>query len=125
MKNKVSATFFIAPISENEITAEILKLNDRKSPGADNISPKILKYCEPYIRKPLSHLFNASIESAIYPMQLKTAKVLSLFKKNNCYLPENYRPISLLSCIDKIYEKLLHKRFMEFINKHKIIILQQ
>ena len=70
-------------------------------------------------------LFNYSIETARYPSSLKLAKVVALHKKKSIFLPENYRPISLLSCIDKIFEKLLHTRFIKFIEKHKIIILNQ
>ena len=125
MKNRINETIFLEPIFDNEITMEIKNLNNRKSPGPDNISPKILKACEPFIKTPLTKLFNYSIETATYPSKLKLAKVLALHKKKSIYLPENYRPISLLSCIDKIFEKLLHKRFMKFIEKHKIIILNQ
>ena len=57
--------------------------------------------------------------------KLKIAKVLALYKKGSKFLPENYRPISLLSCLDKIFEKLIHKRLMIFINKYKILILEQ
>ena len=53
------------------------------------------------------------------------AKVIALYKKKCAHFAENYRPISLLSCIDKIFEKLLHKRFMDLIVKHKITILEQ
>ena len=125
MRNKVSETMFLSPIEEREIAKEISKLNSKKSPGPDNISPKILKYCEQIIKTPLANLFNSSIEAAEYPAQLKVAKVIALYKKNSSYLPENYRQISLLSCIDNIFEKNLHKRFMKFIDKNKIIILEQ
>ena len=125
MKNNVAETIFLEPIFEEEIQREIRQLNNIKSAGHDNISPKIIKICEPYIKTPLTQLFNYSLESAIYPSSLKLAKVIALYKKKSILLPENYRPISLLSCLDKIFEKLLHKRFMKFINKHKIIILNQ
>ena len=125
LNNKVQHTMFLTPIMESEITSEILKLNSRKSAGPDNLSPKILKACEPEIRKPLTEIFNWSFETATYPSKLKIAKVLALYKKKSAFLPENYRPISLLSCLDKIFEKLIHKRFMEFINKYKILILEQ
>ena len=125
LKNKVTHTMFLSPIEEMEIQSEITKLNNRKSPGPDNLSPKILKACEPELRKPLTDIFNYSFETATYPSKLKIAKVLALYKKNSMFLPENYRPISLLSCLDKIFEKLIHKRFMKFINKYKIIILEQ
>ena len=125
LKNKINQTMFLSPIKEFEVTNEIIQLNNRKSPGPDNLSPKILKACEPQLCKPLTDVFNYSIETATYPSKLKLAKVIALHKKKTVFLPENYRPISLLSCIDKIFEKLLHKRFMEFINKYKIIILEQ
>ena len=125
LKNKVSQTMFLSPIQESEITLEISKLNDRKSPGPDNISPKILKACDPHLRKPLTEVFNYSFLTSSYHSKLKIAKVIALYKKNSTFLPENYRPISLLSCLDKIFEKLIHKRLMEFINKYRIIILEQ
>ena len=125
LKNRVNQTMFLSPISESEISREINKLNNRKCPGPDNISPKILKACEPELRKPLTDIFNYSIETVTYPSKLKIAKVIALHKKKSIFYPENYRPISLLSCLDKIFEKLIHKRLMEFINKYKIIIWEQ
>lgn len=125
LNNRVIDTIFLEPIHEEEVSKEIKGLNNRKSPGHDNISPKILKACEPFIKSTLTSPYNFSIETATYPSNLKIAKVFALYKKKSMYLPENYRPISLLSCIDKIFENLLHKRFMKFINKHKIIILNQ
>ena len=82
LKNKISQTMFLSPIQESEITLEILKLNNRKSPGPDNISPKILKTCEPHLRKPLTEVFNNSFLSGTYPAKLKIAKVIALYKKN-------------------------------------------
>ena len=125
LKNRVNQTMFLSPISESDISREINKLNNCKCPGPDNISPKILKACEPELRKPLTDIFNYSIETVTYPSKLKIAKVIALHKKKSIFYPENYRPISLLSCLDKIFEKLIHKRLMEFINKYKIIIWEQ
>ena len=82
MQNKITQTMFLSPIEESEITNEIRKLNERKSPGPDNISPKILKACEPELRKPITEVFNYSFETATYPSKLKIAKVLALYKKS-------------------------------------------
>ena len=125
LMNKVNATMFLSPVLRTEITKVIDHLNSKKSPGPDNMSPKILKYCGNALSEPLSKIFNSSIEAAKYPTKLKIAKVIALHKKNCYYQPENYRPISLLSCIDKIFEKIIHTRLMNFIDKHNIIILQQ
>ena len=125
LKNGVNQSIFLAPIHETEITLEIDKLKTKKSPGYDDISPRLLKICKDDICKPLTTLFNNSIESATYPDKLKISKVVALYKKESHYVPDNYRPISLLTSIDKIFEKLLYKRFIKFIEKQKIIILEQ
>ena len=118
-------SIYISPIDPNEITREIKLLKPHKSPGHDNISAKLLQSCYPNIITPLTKIFNDSIQTAIYPSKMKLAKVLSLYKKSERYLPENYRPISLLSILDKIYEKLLYSRFIKFIEKYNLLILQQ
>ena len=88
MKNKIPNTMFLSPIRESEVTTEIAKLNERKSSGPDNISPRILKFCEPELCTPLTNIFNCSIETATYPSKLKVAKVIALYKKNQHFYPK-------------------------------------
>ena len=125
MGPKLQQSIYLTPITENELTKEIKLLNPNKSPGQDNISSKLLLSCYQNIITPLVHILNHSIQTATYPSQMKLAKVLALYKKKERHYPENYRPISLLSCLDNIYEKLLYKRFINFLNKYQILILQQ
>ena len=54
-------------------------------------------------------------------MALKVAMVIALFKKGDKYQPNNYRPINLLSCFNKIFEKLLYKRLVKFLEDNKIL----
>ena len=56
-----------------------------------------------------------------YPIQLKIAKVIALCKRSEKCSPGNYRPISLLSCLNKIFEKLLYKRLVKFLEVNKIL----
>ena len=65
------------------------------------------------------------MEDATYPSHMKIAKILALLKKNPIHMPDNYRPISLLSSLDNIFEKIIYKRLSYFIEKHAIIFLQQ
>lgn len=125
LSKQINETFFLDPTSANEIWAEINKLDIRKSAGEDNISPKIVKMCGDILANPLQIIFNKAMADADYPNKLKIAKVLSLYKKGSNYMCENYRPISLLPCFDKLFEKIIYKRFMRFINKHSILYLQQ
>ena len=73
----------------------------------------------------MSVLFNLSFSSGIFPDKLKIAKILPVFKKGSKLECSNYRPISLLSNLDKVIEKLMPKRLMEFLNEQKIIYCKQ
>ena len=73
----------------------------------------------------LSVLFNLSFSSGIFPDKLKIAKILPVFLKGLKLECSNYRPISLLSNLDKIVEKLMHKRLMEFLNEQIILYCKQ
>ena len=63
-----------------------------------------------------------SFATGFYPDQLKIAKVIPIFKNKGDYLMvSNYRPISLLSNIDKIFEKIVYSRLYSFLNLHNCI----
>ena len=66
-------------------------------------------------------LFATSFSTGISPAILKTAKVIPIHKKNSKLEVSNYRPISLLSNIDKIFEKLMHSRLLEFLEGKQIL----
>ena len=121
LKNPVEKSFFFEPIKEHEIITEIKTLKGNKSPGHDGIKPSIIKATFEHLVGPLSHIYNISINSGIFPDIWKVAKVIPVFKKGERYLAGNYRPISLLSCFEKIFERLVVKRMMTFIKKHKIL----
>ena len=65
--------------------------------------------------------FNLYFTSAVFSSVLKTAEVVPVFKKDSKLDYSNYRPISLLSNIEKILEKLMYKRLYTFLNKNNII----
>ena len=115
LSNKIDEIIFLSPTYEQKISKEISKLKPNKSSGPDGISPRLIKDCAPCIIKPLTIIFNNSLETAKYPSALKIAKVLALYKKNEMYLPDNYRPISLLSCFDNFFEKIIYRRLIYFI----------
>ena len=69
----------------------------------------------------LSNIYKRSIEMSEYPAQLKLAKVIALFKKGDKLQPNNYRPVSLLSCFNKIFEKILRRKLEKFLEINKIL----
>ncbi len=66
----------------------------------------MIKFIGPEISVPLAHVFNTSLESGIFPNRLKQCRVIPIFKSGSHLECDNYRPISLLSSISKILEKM-------------------
>ena len=94
----------------NEIKLEILSMPNNKSHGFYSCPTHILKCASDIIKDILADIFNKSVELGIYPSKLKMAKVIPVFKNDDDTDPNNYRPISLLSCFNRIFEKLMYKR---------------
>ncbi len=97
---------FISETSPNEILRIVSKLKNKYSSGLDEFPDCLLKTCAPAFIHPLTHIFNASLCTGIFPDIFKTAKIKPLFKKGNKNDIQNYRPISLLSVFSKILERL-------------------
>ena len=73
----------------------------------------------------LQHLISSSLEQGIFPEKLKFAKVIPLYKGGSKSELSNYRPISLLSCFSKIYEKAMHARLAHFLAANDILYPSQ
>ena len=69
----------------------------------------MLKLCPEKIAVPLQIIFNKSLLQCKYPTSWKIAHVIAIFKKGDMSLPSNYRPISLISCVGKIMERVIYK----------------
>ena len=66
----------------------------------------------------LAEIMNMSVRTGVYPSKLKHAKVIPVYKTGERTEPGNYRPISLLSVFNRLFERLMHKRLTPFIEKH-------
>jgi exonuclease III len=120
-----SHSFFLHPTDINETLKVILNLKPKRSCGHDNISPILIKENADQLVGPITHIINLSFKSATVPDQFKIAKVIPIYKKNEKLNPNNYRPISLLSTLNKILEKIMYKRLITFLIKHKILYKYQ
>ena len=104
----------LVEISENDITTVIDNLNTRKPTTFNNIPAKLIKencdICTPHLCK----IFNNSIISKTFPDNLKMADIIPGHKKDEKTKKENYRPISILPTVSKIFERILYNQ----INAH-------
>ena len=119
-------TFFFTPVDSEEIIKVIKSLDQRKTTGPNSISNKVLQPLIKEISSILADIFNLSLSTGKFISKLKIAKVIPIYKgKGSEQDATNYRPITLLSNIDKVFEKLVHARFTKFINENNIIYSHQ
>jgi hypothetical protein len=91
----------------------------------DGVSSKILKECENELLDPLIHLINTSLEQGIFPNDLKEGKILPIFKSGDTERVENYRPISILNVISKIFERVVLNRLLKHLEEINFICDEQ
>jgi hypothetical protein len=118
---RVSKSFVLAETYGEEIHKLIDQLNENKSCREDDIPVRILKLSSPIICDFLAYIFNNCVSMGVYPSLLKIAKVIPLYKKGPKDECSNYRPISLLMHINKVFEKLIHKRLYSFLQKNNVL----
>ena len=106
-------SFFLTPATRVELENVIRDLKN-KCPGWDGIQADPIKAAVSLLVMPLLHVVNLSFSEGVFPAELKVAQVVPLFKKGSPKQIGNYRPISLLPLFSKVFEKLVHKRLLQF-----------
>ena len=117
--------FFIRPVDIKETENIISSLQENKASEPNSLPIKTLKTSKRQFSVTLTYLINLAFETGIFPEILRTAKVIPFFKKGDQQNSNNYRPISLLSNLGKIIEKLIHKRLFKFLNNNNCLFNYQ
>ena len=125
LKTPLSKSFYLFPTTPGETEAEISNLKSGKATGPNSRPISVLKLLKKILAEPLEILFNASFVTGIVPIKLKSANVIPVYKKDSQLCLSNYRPISLLSIFNKLLEKLMCKRLLNFLEKEKILFDNQ
>lgn len=106
-------------ITPTEIKTLVTKINTKKSPGPDQVPTGCLKFLPRKALIKLTHIYNACLKFRYFPKQWKEAKIITIPKQGtDPSLPQNLRPISLLSPLGKIFEKALLKRINSVITEN-------
>ena len=110
-------SIFLEPTDENEIRKIAFDLPNKSSSGHDRVSNVLLKEIIAQITEPLCMIFNQSLQTGEFPNDMKLAEVVPLYKNKEHYFESNYRPISLLTTISKILDKVVYKRVYKFLTE--------
>jgi hypothetical protein len=110
---------------ECDIRRCLLKLDPKKAFGPDGVSPRLLKEGANQLAPVLNKLFNKSLSTGIYPKLWKRANVIPIHKKKDKALISNYRPVSLLSSVGKVMEKLIFYKLCAYFKGNYLISIWQ
>jgi len=123
--NQNPNSMFLHPVTENKLKKVAGSLKNKLTAGLDDVPEYVIKQCIDQLTKPLTDIYNASLESGIFPDKLKIAKVIPVHKKGGARDVSNYRPISLLPVFAKLLEKLMYNRLTEFMDRNEILTEEQ
>lgn len=121
----VSSRFVLEATEKAKIDHFLDCLEINKSPGCDNITPKMLLVRKAAVSEEITNIFNKMIEEMRYPNVLKVHKIMPIPKGIRSNKVENYRPISVLSIVDKILEKVLFEQLSSYLEINNILFDRQ
>ena len=106
---------------DKDVLKVLDKLRADKSPGPDELFPRLLLEIKDEIAYPLFVLFRRSLDETAIPAEWKRANVCPIFKKGNRNLAENYRPVSLTSQVCKVFETLIRDCLVKHLEDNSLI----
>lgn len=95
-------------VSENKVFKYLSKLGIKKATGLDGIPSRFVRDGASIISCPLAHVINLSLIQGVVPDDLKAARVIPLYKKGHKTEVGNYRPVSILCIISKVFEPVVY-----------------
>ena len=123
--NKPTSNFSFNPANEECIAKFIVKLKNKSSFGCNSISNKLIKSAGHVLVKPLTVIVNQSLHTGVYPSQLKLSRIKPLFKNGNKSQFNNYRPISLLPSLSKIFEYVMFDQLLHYFTENNLLSMEQ
>ena len=125
LKEKIQSKFHFETVDSNQVSTIISKLKSKSSSGHDGISAFLLKDINLIATPTITLIINQSLSTGIFPDKLKIAKVVPVFKKENPHMTGNYRPISLLPVISKVFEKIVFSQLYKYFNDNNLLYNSQ
>ena len=117
----VDSSFQFEAVTEEEVGRVLANLDERKSTGSDGISARLLKMTAPAIDQSLTSLFNSSLHLGQFPKAWKEANVTPVPKSGNKEQVKNYRPVSVIPVIAKVFESLVHHQLYQYMESNNLL----
>ena len=115
-------TFRFTKTSEVEVFLLLESVDCKKSFGHDKIHPLLLSSAALEIFRPVTYIINLSLQQGVFPDSLKIAKVIPIFKQGSRSSCNNYRPISVLSALSKIFERCILNQLIFYCLTEDILV---
>ena len=125
LKTKIESNFSFNTVENCYVLNLINKLKPKTSSGHDGLSSIMLKDIAISISPILTCIINQSLCTGIFPESLKVAKIIPIYKKENQHITDNYRPVSLLPILSKIFEKVVFIQVYDYFTKNDLLYKSQ
>ena len=127
LKTSVHSTFKFITINNATTLQYLSNLPNSYSCGHDNINntSTLLKPIANEISNCITLIINQSISTVSFPENLKVAKIIPIFKKNDKLEINNYCPILILSVISKIFNNVMHTQLLEYFTENNIFLVNK
>ena len=114
-------SFKFSSVNQHEVEKFLCGMSRDKATGIDGIPARFLRDGATEISKPITHIINVSISSGKVPSEFKIARVVPLHKKKSKTDAGNYRPVSILSCLSKVFERIIYDQLSEYLKSKNLI----
>ena len=119
--NPVATSFHFSPIDADVVCNLLSTLEERKATGLDNISSRLLRTVAPAISESLASLFNACLSLGQFPSEWKCTNITPVPKSEDKHLAKNYRPVSVLPVLAKVFESIVHHQLYEYFDSNDLL----
>lgn len=114
-------SFVLLSTDEDEVKTTLTNLKSDCAIGIDQIPADVLKINKDILSSPISYICNLCFSTGVIPTALKKSRIHPIHKAGNRDCVNNYRPISILSSLSKVIERLINKRLVKFLEDNKLI----
>ncbi|CAB4037008.1 Hypothetical predicted protein [Paramuricea clavata] len=119
--NQKELQFTFEKVSASNMVKLLRQLKASKASGYDGIPTSMIKDGAEELAVPLTYLINSCLEQSVFPDTEKYAKIIPVYKSGKRSSMDNYRPISILPVLSKVFERVVQKQLYEYLEKNSLL----